>query len=473
MSELLSDDLVVPSIPGFTGSTLVAGQPGYDDARRVFNGMIDRHPALIARCTTADDVAAVVRHAVATGLELTVYGGGHSVTGSAVADGAICIDLRGMKEALVDPSARTLRASAGLTWGELDEACQAHGLAVTGGRVSTTGVGGLALGSGSGWLERSLGFTCDNLIAAHVVTADGVQVTASRTVNPDLFWAIRGGGGNFGIVTQFVLRLHEVGPTVLGGTLLYPAKQAGVVVRAWRDLMLAAPEALGSSLAFVTAPDTDELPPALRGRPAVAVHVCWSGPVADGRAAITPLLLAAPPAVDLVLPMPYLEVQRLMDDASPAGMRNHWTADALERLPDEAVDLLVSLATRPASPLTQVIVHPGGGALARVPEESTAFARRDAPFRIHYLGMWSDAAEDALNTASIRQLAAVLKPWTTGTVHVSFLGDEGPDRVEESYGDEHFTRLRETKLGWDPANVFRHNQNIPPADPRLHGGHPV
>jgi FAD/FMN-containing dehydrogenase len=470
MTDVLANAVLgTIAIPGFTGSTLVPGQIGYDDARRVYNAMVDRRPALIARCSSDEDVAAVVRHAVATGQPLSVYGGGHGVTGSAVADGGICIDLRGMKQVLVDASARTVRASAGLTWGELDEACQAHGLAVTGGRVSTTGVGGLALGSGSGWLERALGFTCDNLIAAHMVTAGGVQVTASRTVNADLFWAIRGGGGNFGIVTQFVLRLHQVGPTVLGGQLLWPASQAGSVVRAWRDLMLGAPEALGSGLAFITAPVTDDEPEGLRGRPAVTVYVCWSGRVHDGHAALAPLLSAVPPAADLVRRMPYLAVQRLLDDSSPAGLRNHWTADYFEQLPDRAVDLLVPLATRPASPMTQVIVLPGGGAVARVPEEATAFARRDAPFSIHYLGMWSDPADDALNIASINQLAAVLKPWTTGTVYVNFIGDEGLARIEAGYGAEHFARLRETKRDWDPDNVFRHNQNIPPAAEHPHG----
>jgi len=333
---------------------------------------------------------------------------------------------------------------------------------VTGGRVSTTGVGGLTLGSGSGWLERALGFTCDNLIAAHVVTADGVQVTASRSVNPDLFWALRGGGGNFGIVTQFVLRLHHVGPTVLGGTLVYPAAQAGQVVRAWRDLMLAAPEALGSGLVITAAPAL--VPEPLRGTPVVAVIVCWSGPVAQGRATLRPFLAAAPPAVDLLRPMPYLDVQRLLDDAHRQGLRSHWTADVFERLPDAAVDLLVGLATRPVSPLTQVLVLPGGGAVARVPEEATAFGRRDAPFSIHYQGMWSDPADDEANIASVRQLAAVLKPWTTGSVYVNFLGDEGPGRIEASYGDEHFARLRTIKRDWDPRNVFRSNQNIPPAD---------
>lgn len=465
MSDLLFTDLSLgATIPGFGGTVLLPGQLGYDDTRHVFNGAIDRRPALIARCRNADDVAAVVRYSVATGQLLTVYGGGHGVTGSAVADGAICLDLREMKQVMVDPTARTVRASAGLTWGELDAACQAHGLAVTGGRVSTTGVGGLALGSGSGWLERSLGFTCDNLVAAHVVTADGMQVTASRTVNPDLFWALRGGGGNFGVVTQFVLRLHEVGPTVLGGMLLYPAGQGQQVVRAWRDHMLRAPDALGSGLAFITAPPADFVPEPVRGQPVIGVVVCWNGPEAAGRAALAPLLAAAPPAVNLVQPMPYTALQQLLDPANPPNQRNYWTADFFEELPDQAVDLLVQLATRPTSPLTQVIVVPGGGAVARVPEDETAFARRDAQFNIHYLGMWTDPADDALNTASIRQLAAVMKPWTTGTVYVNFIGDEGMARLEAGYGPERFARLRRIKKDWDPMNVFRHNQNIPPAD---------
>ena len=465
MSDLLFTDLSLgATIPGFTGTVLVSGQPGYDDARHVFNGAIDRHPALIACCKNAEDVAAVVRYSVATGRLLTVYGGGHGVDGAAVADGAICLDLRGMKQVMVDPTSRTVRASAGLTWGELDAACQAHGLAVTGGRVSTTGIGGLALGSGSGWLERSLGFTCDNLVAAHVVTADGMQVTASRTVNPDLFWALRGGGGNFGVVTQFVLRLHKVGPIVLGGMLLYPAAQGQQVLRAWRDLMLSAPDALGSGLAFLTAPPADFVPEPVRGQPVIGVVVCWNGTEAAGRAALAPLLEAVPPAVNLVQPMPYTALQRLLDDANPPNLRNYWTADFFEALPDPAVELLVKLATRPTSPMTQIIVVPGGGAVARVPEEETAFARRDAQFNIHYLGMWADPADDALNTASIRQLAAVMKPWTTGTVYVNFIGDEGMARLESAYGEERFARLRTIKRDWDPINVFRHNQNIPPAD---------
>jgi FAD/FMN-containing dehydrogenase len=260
MTDISTTDLSVvrtPAIDGFTGTIWEPGDPGYDDARHVFNGMIDRRPALIARCSSADDVSVAVRHAVATGHAVSVYGGGHSVTGSAVIDGGMCIDMRGLKAVVVDPAQRTVRAGAGLTWGELDAACQQHDLAVTGGRVPSTGIAGLALGSGSGWLERAFGYTCDNLLSAEVVTATGEQVTASPTVNPDLFWGLRGGGGNFGIVTEFRLRLHPVGPLVLGGMLMYPAQQAREVTRAWRDMMLAAPDGKGNGVACRTSPPAD------------------------------------------------------------------------------------------------------------------------------------------------------------------------------------------------------------------------
>ncbi|MBK5306921.1 MAG: FAD-binding oxidoreductase [Frankiaceae bacterium] len=467
MTDISTADLsVVRTSPlaGFTGVTWEPGEPGYDEVRHVFNGMVDRRPALIARCTSADDVSAAVRHAVAVGLPVSVYGGGHSVTGVAVVDGGLCIDLRGMKSLDVDPGNRTVRAGAGLTWGELDAACQEHGLAVTGGRVSSTGVAGLALGSGSGWLERAFGFTCDNLLSAEVVTAEGRQVTASPTSNPDLFWGLRGGGGNFGIVTEFVLRLHPVGPIVLGGLLMYPAQQAQAVTRAWRDLMLAAPDALGTGLAFITAPPADFVPEPVRGLPVIGVIVCWSGPVEDGRAALAPLTDALPPAIDMVQPMPYVAVQQLIDAGNPPGMRNYWSGDFFEGLPDEAIDTFIAKATAPVSPLTSIILTPGRGAIARVPEDATAFGTRDAAFQAHYLGMWADPADDERNIAAIRSLATDMKPWTTGTAYLNFLGDEGQQRIADSFGAEKYARLRELKQTWDPTNLFRHNQNIPPAD---------
>jgi len=461
MSDLLSSAL---SIEGFTGLVLRAGDDGYDDARRVFNGMVDRRPSGIARCTSATDVAAAVRHAVAAGLPLTVYGGGHAVTGSAVADGALCIDLRGLNAIEVDPSERLVRVGGGATWGELDAACQEHGLAVTGGRVSSTGVAGLALGSGSGWLERSLGFTCDNLLAAEVVTATGARVTATRTENADLFWGLRGGGGNFGIVTEFTLRLHPVGPLVLGGMLMYPAAIAREVVTAWRELMLTAPDALGSGLAFLTAPPADFVPEPVRGHPVVGVVICWNGEEEDGRVALAPFLAQVPPAIDMVQVMPYTAVQQMLDPANPHGMQNYWSGDFFASVPDEAVEVLVELATAPVSPLTQIIVVAGGGAIARVGDDETAFGSRTAAFNIHYLGMWPEPADSERNIASIKALCAAMKPWTTGTVYLNFLGDEGQARVAAGFGPEKYARLRELKRTWDPGNVFRHNQNIPPAD---------
>jgi hypothetical protein len=450
-------------LEGFGGQLLHPGEAGYDEARAVFNGMIDRSPAVIARCASAGDVAAAVALAREQHLPLSVYGGGHGVTGSAVCDAGVCVDLRGMKGIAVDPEARRVRAEAGLTWGELDAATQEHGLAVTGGRVSTTGVAGLTLGSGSGWLERKLGFVCDNLVEAEVVTADGRTVLASETENPDLFWALRGGGGNFGVVTAFHLRLHPIGPIVLGGMLMYPAPMAGDLLRFFRDFMAEAPDEVGAGVAFITAPPEEFVPEPVRGQPVVGAVLCYAGPVEEGEEVLRPLREFGPPGIDMVGPMPYVAVQQLLDAAAPKGMQNYWTADFLEDLSDEAVDVLVGHATQPVSPLTQILVVPGGGALARVDEEATAFGQRQAPWNVHYLSMWPDPADDARNIAYTRAVATAMQPWTTGRVYLNFIGDEGQGRVAAAYGPEKFARLQALKATWDPENLFRHNQNIPPA----------
>jgi FAD/FMN-containing dehydrogenase len=449
-------------LPGFSGQLMRPGDDGYDEARRVFNGMIDRSPALIARCANADDVAAAVNLAREERLPVSVYGGGHGVTGSAVVDAGLCIDLRGMKGVDVDPEARTVRAEGGLTWGELDAATQEHGLAVTGGRVKDTGVAGLALGSGSGWLERKLGFTCDNLIAAELVTADGRQVTASEDENPELFWGLRGGGGNFGVVTAFHFRLHPVGPIVLGGMLMFPAQMAGDLVRFFREFMRDAPDEVGSALAFISAPPADFVPEPVRGQPVVGCVVCYCGDTAEGEEVMRPLREFGPPAIDMVQPMPYLAVQGLLEPANPKGIQNYWTADFLAELPDEAVDVLVEHATNPVSPLSQMLLIPGGGALARVDEEATAFGQRTAPWNIHYLSMWADPADTEENVAYTRAIASAMKPWTTGRAYLNFIGDEGIGRVEAAFGTEKYERLQALKDEWDPENLFRHNQNIPP-----------
>ena len=453
----------VSGIPGFQGRLHAPGDAGYDGARAVFNAMIDRRPTVVAVCGSTADVVAAVNFARDENLPLSVYGGGHAVTGAAVCDDGVCLDLRGMKGIEVDPVARTARAEAGLNWGEFDAATQEHGLAVTGGRVPDTGIAGLALGSGSGWLERKFGFTCDNLLAAEVVTADGQVVTASATENEDLFWGLRGGGGNFGVVTSFLLQLHPVGPIVLGGLLVWPAPMANDVVRFWRDFMLTAPDEVGGALAFITAPPADFVPEPVRGHPVLGAVVCYAGDPEEGARVMAPLREFGPPPLDLLGPMPYTAVQDLITEANPPGRRNYWSADFLAELPDEAVDTLVEHATNPVSPFSQMLVVAGGGAIARVPEDATAFGDRTAPFNMHYLSMWEDAADDDANIAYTRAIAAAMKPWTTGRAYLNFIGDEGLHRIEASFGAEKYARLQELKTKWDPNNLFSHNQNIKPA----------
>ncbi|HJV08155.1 MAG TPA: FAD-binding oxidoreductase [Acidimicrobiales bacterium] len=456
-------DVATFELSGFKGPVLRAGDDGYDEARAVFNGMIDRRPLLIGRCTDADDVVILVNLARENHLPISIYGGGHGVTGSAVVDAGICADMRGMKGISVDPEARTVRAEAGLTWGEFDPVTQEHGLAVTGGRVSGTGIAGLTLGSGSGWLERKLGFVCDNLLAAEVVTADGRKVMASEDENPDLFWALRGGGGNFGVVTAFHLRLHQIGPIVLGGMLLWPAPMARDLVRFYRDFMDDAPDDLGTALAFITAPPAPFVPEPVRGQPVVGIIVCYAGPIEEGEEVIRPLREFGPPGVDMVQPMPYVAVQRMIDEGNPKGMQNYWAAEFLAELPDEAIDVLVEHGTRPVSPFTQVLLVPGRGAIARVDDDATAFGQRDAPWNTHYLSMWPDPADSERNIAYTRALAGAMNPWTSGRAYLNFIGDEGLGRVEAAYGPERYARLQALKATWDPENLFRHNQNIPPA----------
>ena len=431
---------------------------------KLFNGMIDKRPALIAQCATVTDVVLAIEAARSASLPLSVRGGGHAVTGAALVDDGICIDLRGLNEVHVDPVAHTARVGGGCTWGTLDEATQEHGLAVTGGRVSSTGVGGLTLGSGSGWLERKLGFTCDSVLSFEVVTASGQVVNASPDDNPDLFWALRGGGGNFGVVTQFTFQLHPVGPMVLGGLLVFPPPLAAEVSKHWRDFMLAAPDEVASALAFITAPPLDFVPEPARGKPILAMVVCYFGDIDEGQRVLAPLVEFGPPAVTLVQPMPYLALQQLIDEPNQAGRLNYWSADFLAEFPDKAVDLLVDHAMRPASPHTQLLLAAGGGAISRVDDEATAFGQRDAPWNVHFLSMWDDPADTEKNIAYTREVSAAMQPWTTGRVYLNYIGEEGSERVAASFGPEKFERLRLIKRRWDPDNIFSNNQNIPPAD---------
>jgi FAD/FMN-containing dehydrogenase len=450
------------NLANFRGSLIHPDDAEYDEARQVFNGMIDRKPAVIARCTSSADVAAAVGLAREQRLPLSVYGGGHGVTGAAVCDAGVVVDLRGMRNVAVDPEARIARADGGATWGEFDAATQAHELACTGGRVTTTGLAGLTLGSGSGWLERKFGLVCDNLISAEVVTADGRIVTASETENADLFWGLRGGGGNFGIVTRFDIRLHELGPIVFGGMLVFPSPVGRDLVRFYRDFVRDAPDEVGSGLAFICAPPEDFVPKEVQGMPVIGVVCCYAGPLEEGEAAYKPLRDFGP-ALDLLGPMPYVAVQQLLDGAAIKGTQNYWTADFYDDLPDEAVDMLVAKASKPVSPLTQIIVVPGGGAISRIDDDAMAFGNRDSRFNIHYLSMWADPADTETNIAYTRDISSAMKPWASGTVYLNFIGDEGASRVEAGFGPGKWQRLRKLKKKWDPENLFRMNQNIPPA----------
>ncbi len=350
----------------FRGELVLPGDAGYDDARSVWNGMIDRRPALIARCTSTADVVAAVDAARASGLTVSVRGGGHSVTGHATCDDGIVIDLSPMKHVVVDAEAQTARADGGLTWGEFDAATQEHGLAVTGGRFSTTGIGGLTLGSGSGWLERKCGLSADNLLSAEVVLADGSVVTAGPDENADLFWGLRGGGGNFGIVTCFEYRLHLVGPIIYGGMLLSAPDRAGDILRCFRDLMEGAPDDLGGAVAFISAPPEPFVPEAARGKPAVGVVICWTGDHDEGERIVAPLREAAQPVADLVGPMPYAALQSMLDAGGPKGVRAYMKAEFLEDLGDEVVDKLADHGLQPPGPMTQLLIEPMGGAISRV-----------------------------------------------------------------------------------------------------------
>src|SRR3954470_15652891 len=447
----------------FKGEIVRPGHERYDELRKVFNGMVDRHPAMFARCQSTADVQVAVNHARGAGLPVSVYCGGHGATGHAICDSGMVIDLRELDHVVVDPVAKTARIGGGATWGTIDAATQEHGLAVTGGRVPGTGVAGLALGSGSGSVERKLGLTCDNLLSVEVVTADGEIITASDDEHADLFWGTRGGGGNFGVVTEFEFELHELGPTVYGGMLMYPAAMARDVLRNFRDFMADAPDEIGAGVAMITAPPEEFVPEPVRGQPVVGVVLCYAGPVEEAEEAMKPLTEFGPPALPMVGPMPYTAVQQLIAPGNPPGMRNYWNADFLTGLPDEAIDLLCDAHLKKVSPLTAIIVLPGGGAVARVPNDAMAFGQREAPFNLHILSMWPEESMDEACIAWTRELGAAMKPFTSGYAYLNFIGEEGEDRVVAAFGEETYRRLQELKFRYDPDNVFRLNQNITPS----------
>lgn len=436
------------------------GDEGYDEARALFNAMIDRRPAVIARCATPADVADALGLAREHGYDVAVRAGGHSVAGMSTNDGGLVVDVRPMKDISIDAGARTVRVGAGVTWGEFDRATQEHGLMTPGGRVSTTGVAGLTLGGGSGWFERRYGLTCDNLVSVDLVTADGRQVTASDTEHPDLFWALHGGGGNFGVATTFAFALHPVGPTVLAGLLVWPGDAGRDVARAYRDFALGAPDELGSGFVLITGPPEPFIPEHLQGTTVAGVALAWAGDVAEGEEVVRPLR-ALSPEVDLVGPMAYADFQCMIDD--PPGHRNYWTADYLDDLPDDALEVFVKYGFERRSPLAQQILLPWGGAVGRVAEDATPMAKRSAAWVAHPFAVWADAADDEANIGWARAFRRDVARFTNGGTYLNFIGNEGEDRVRAAYGEDKYRRLAAIKAEWDPENVFRGNQNIKPA----------
>ena len=445
------------------GPVIAPDDEGYDAARAIWNGAIDRHPACIARCTGVADVVAAVRFARERELLVAVRSGGHGVGGHALCDDGLVIDLSPMKGIRVDPAARIARAEAGVLWGELDRETQLHALATVGGIVTHTGIAGLTLGGGIGWLMRKHGATVDNLLSVDLVTAEGGLVTASADEHPDLFWGIRGGGGNFGVVTSLEYRLHPMGPIVLAGPIFHPLEDAREVLAFYREFIAAAPDELTTIFELSVAPPAPFLPEDVHGKPIVMVGACYAGAPEDGIEVVRPLKEFGNPLVDLLEPKLYTALQSMFDPSVPHGWHRYWKSVELPALTDDVIDTLVEHASAQTSPKSYCIVFQLGGALARAREDETAFSQRDATYNVNINAVWTeDDPEGERHVAWARDFFSAMQPHAGGRVYVNFLGDEGAKRVRQAYGDRQYERLVELKRAYDPTNFFRLNQNIEP-----------
>jgi len=452
-----------PLRASFRGQLIQPEDKAYDVARKIWNGSIDKRPGLIAQCVGTSDVMAAVRFAREHDLLVAVRSGGHNVAGNAVCDGGMVIDLSRMKGVLVDPETRTAHVQAGVTWGDFDHETQAFGLAAPGGVMSTTGVAGFTLGGGIGWLMRKHGLACDNLLSADIVTTEGRMVRASPRENEDLFWGIRGGGGNFGIATSFEFRLNAVGPVVLAGLLFYPMATARELLCFHREFVTAAADELTTIAILRKAPPAPFLPTEVHGTPVIAIGLCYAGSVEDGERLVQPLRAFRRPLVDVVRPMPFVAFQRISDGSWAPGFQNYWKSAYLKGLSDDAVDTIVSHAERITSPLSDIKIAHQQGAVSRVHENVTAFSHRSAPFNLNINTRWTDPAESEHHIAWTRGLFDAMQPFSTGGVYVNFLGNEGEERVVAAYGREKYERLVTVKNKYDPMNFFRLNQNIKPS----------
>jgi FAD/FMN-containing dehydrogenase len=445
----------------FRGQLIRPGDPGYEASRRIWNGSIDRRPGLIARCAGSTDVVSAVRAARSRGLLAAVRSGGHSFPGYSVCDGGMVIDLGLMKGINVDPESRTARVQSGVLLGELDRATQAFGMAVPSGIVTHTGVSGLTLGGGIGSLMRRYGLTIDQLLSVEVVTAEGEVVRANEAENPDLFWGVRGGGGNFGIVTEFEFRLNPVGPVVLAGPVLWAMEDSPKILRFYREWMAAAPDELTTIVVHRKAPPIPQLPAELHGKLIVIVACCYSGPVDDGESVVRALRSFGAPVVDLCGPKPFLEFQAMFDPSFLPGRWYHLRSCDIPELTDDVVEILAAGARRIHSPLSSFALFNLGGAIARVAQDDTAFSGRTAGYTVNINGCTETTSGFNQEQEWVRGLWAELEPYHT-SVYVNFLMDEGKDRIRSAYGPGKYARLKALKRRYDPDNFFRLNQNIPP-----------
>jgi FAD/FMN-containing dehydrogenase len=456
MSGRSLGDAVSGLANAFTGQLLQPVDPGYEEARKVHNGLIDKRPALIARCRGAADVVDAVKLGHDFGLEVAVRGGGHNVAGRATVDNGLMIDLATLKGIHVDPGRKTVRAEGGVTWAELNRETQLHGLAVTGGVVSTTGIAGLTLGGGIGWLMSKYGLALDNLLSVDLVLADGRAVKASNDDNPDLFWAVRGGGGNFGVATSFEYRLHSVGPTITGGIIAHASERSRDVLKFFRDCTASLPDEITAVATLVHAPDGS-------GNKLAAMVACHCGSLVAGEQAMRPLKGFGSPVLDALGPMPYCQLNGMLDAGTPKGALNYWKSSFLARLSDDAIDIMVESFARCPSPMCQLLIEHLHGAATRVGVADTAFPLRTEGYNFLVLGQWTDSTISDRCIGWVRQTYADMAPFFAAARYVNYLDeDDAGDPVAAAYGPN-YRRLQQLKAKYDPNNFFHMNQNIRPA----------
>jgi FAD/FMN-containing dehydrogenase len=461
-SKAIAQDAIAALSAKVRGTVALPGDEGYDAARTIWNGMIDRHPGLVVRCLDAADVVSAVQLARDEKLLVAVRAGGHNIAGNAVADGGLLIDLSLMKAVRVDPLLRTARVEPGATLADFDKEAQAFGLATPLGINSTTGVAGLTLGGGFGWTTRKFGLTIDNLISADIVTANGRLVHASEKENPDLFWAIRGGGGNFGVATSFEFRLHAIGPEVLSGLIVHPLEKAGELLPAFRRIANEAPDELTTWVVMRKAPPLPFLPPEWHGKEVLIFAACYSGGIEAGEKAVAPLRALGTPIADVIGPHPFTAWQTMFDPLLTAGARNYWKSHDIDDLSDAAIKVIVDGVRTLPTPECEIFIAHVGGAMTRVASDATAWPNRGAHFIMNVHTRWRESEKDAACIGWTRTLFDAVAPFASGSAYVNFMADDEPARVEEVYG-AHYRRLADIKRIYDPENLFRVNQNIRPS----------